>query len=273
MKSIDQSVMDTQYISPYISYDITEDLRHIVRYGLSNSNKKWWDRESHRTLPRPPANASGALMADEYGRFTSGELSSTFIYERVDNHYEPRDGYVFSLNNAYGGLIGNVRYLKNEIGAKYYYPINKKLTFIVDGNLGYLYEIKHTRTCHRFSLGGGDSGGMRGFDIGGVSPRDANENSLGGNKFWTVSCMVKTPLSSKDLGINAVVFLDLGSAWGTKYKNVAGVQDSSTIRASVGFALEWTKSPFGMPMAFVFGFPLKKKAFDMKRVFTINGIL
>ncbi|MDR3155860.1 MAG: outer membrane protein assembly factor BamA [Holosporaceae bacterium] len=271
-KDIDQSVLNMKYISPYVRYDITKNLSHIVRYTLSHNDKSWWNRTERRALQRPPVNASGALMVDEYGKFTSGELSSTLIYENLDNHYEPRDGYSVSMSNTYCGLVGNVRYLKNAIGFKYYYPLSKKFTFILDGNFGYLYEMKNTRTYHRFLLGGGDSGGMRGFDVGGVGPRDANENSLGSNKFWTVSSVVKVPLSSRDIGINGIVFLDVGSAWGTKYHG-ENINDSSAIRASAGVAIEWTKSPFGMPMSFVFGFPIKKQEFDMKRVFSINGIM
>jgi outer membrane protein insertion porin family len=273
MKNVDYSVRDSKFVSSYVRYNITEYLSHMIAYTLSSNDKKWWDKTTSKTLPTPPVSAVNDLTKSEYGKFTSGELTSSLTYERVDNHYEPRDGYSISLNNTYSGLVGNVQYFKNSMNARYYYPINKKLTFIVNGVLGHLYEIKNTRTNHRFSLGGGDDYGMRGFDIGGIGPRDADERSLGGNKFWTLSCMVKAPLSSKDIGINGIVFLDLGSAWDTKYKKITGVKDSSSIRASVGIAIEWVKCPLGMPMSFVFGFPIKKQSFDMKRIFSLNGFM
>jgi outer membrane protein assembly factor BamA len=51
------------------------------------------------------------------------------------------------------------------------------------------------------------------------------------------------------------------------------VQDSKGIRSSVGVAIEWAKSPLGMPISFVFGFPIKKKSFDEKQTFTLTGFM
>ena len=114
---------------------------------------------------------------------------------------------------------------------------------------------------------------MRGFDYDGVGPKDNKDNSVGGNKFWTVSFYAKAPLSTKEMGINGVVFLDFGSAWGVKKYNKKDIRDSSAMRISTGVAIEWARSPLGMPMSFIFGFPLKKQSFDEKQTFTLSGFM
>jgi outer membrane protein insertion porin family len=113
---------------------------------------------------------------------------------------------------------------------------------------------------------------MRGFDSYGVGPRDQRGNSVGGNKYWTLNFEIKAPLSTREMGINGKIFLDFGSAWGSKYEKSL-VKDSSAIRSSAGVAIEWAKSPLGVPLSFVFGFPIKKKSFDEKQTFTLTGFM
>jgi outer membrane protein insertion porin family len=265
-KNIDQSMVKNIYISPYVRYVLTESLYHTFRYTLSRSNRV----HKYKDKNRKNYNIT-KLMEEEYGKYTSGEISSTLMYDKTDNSYEPRNGYELSMTNSYAGIIGNVCYFKNELNAKFYKAITERVTFIIDANIGHLKEIKGTRSVHRFSLGG-DGFSMRGFDSGGIGPRDQEDNSIGGTKYWTLSLMAKAPLSTKEIGINGVLFIDFGSAWGTKHaKN--DVHDSSAIRSSAGVAIEWSKSPLGVPLSFVFGFALKKQPFDKKQTFTLTGIM
>lgn len=271
-KNVDQSISKSMFLAPYIRYSITKNLYHSLKLTISSYNRKWWSGDGNKTYSNVPDEYKGrVLMEEEYGKYSSGELSSTLTYDRTDNSYEPRNGYELSIVNACAGVVGNVKYFRNEFGLKYYRPISEKVTFIADMNLGHIHEGSGTRSYHRFALGG-DGQNMRGFDIGGVGPHDLRENSVGGNKYWTASFMAKAPLSTREVGINGVVFLDLGSAWGSKYAKDK-IRDSSSIRASVGFAVEWARCPLGVPMAFIFGFPIKKKSFDEKRTFTLSGFM
>ncbi|MDR1561040.1 MAG: outer membrane protein assembly factor BamA [Holosporaceae bacterium] len=270
-KNVDQSIVKTAYISPFIRYNISEEFAHKISYTISFSDRRWWDKDKDKTYDTVPDNAKEVyLMKDEYGKYVCSEISSTLFYNKTDNPYDPRKGYDISLTNSFAGVGGAVRYFKNELSANYYYPLTTKLTFIACANVGHIHEIKGTRSVHRYSLGG-DGESMRGFESYGVGTRDLKGNSVGGNKFWTVSFMIKCPLSTREMGINGVIFLDFGSAWGTKY-NSAHVQDSSAIRSSAGVAIEWAKTPIGVPLSFVFGFTLKKKKFDEKQTFTFTGM-
>lgn len=271
-KNVDQSITRSAFISPYVRYAITDHVFHTIRYTISRNNRRWWNRNEKKSYNSvPDLEKDVVLMKDEYGSYTCGEIASILVYDQTDNPYDPRNGYELSMTNAYAGLIGNVQYFKNELGAKYYHPISKKVTFIADANIGHIQEIKGTRAVHRFALGG-DGQSMRGFDTGGVGTRDLRGNCVGGNRYWTLSLMAKAPLSTKEIGINGVVFWDFGGSWGTKYaKNE--VQDSKGIRSSIGVGIEWAKSPLGMPLSFVFGFPIKKKSFDEKQTFTLAGFM
>lgn len=297
-KKFERAAVRSIFISPYIHYAITDKLSHRVGYLVASNKKMFWNEEQNKWIDELPEYYTSGnrrykivnndLMKDEYGKYTTCELSSVLRYFDGDNPYEPRDGYDIALTNAYAGIMGNVKYFKNIIEGNIYRPVTERVTFIMNGQLGHIKEISNTRSGDRFTLGGGYT--MRGFDSYGIGARalmdeiiydeagkelghrSLEDTSLGSTKYWTISFMLKAPLSTKEMGINGVVFLDFGSAWGTKYPRNK-VNDSSAIRASTGVAIEWAKCPLGMPMAFVFGFTLKKKSFDEKQTFTLTGLM
>lgn len=270
-KKVDESISRAVFVSPYIRYAISDKVYHTVRYTLSENQRRWWSRKDNRSYAVVPDDQKDTvLMKDEYGKYTSGEIASTLAYGDTDNEFDPHAGYELSMTNAYAGVIGNVRYLKNEFGVRYYRPLTEKSIFVIDTSIGYIYEINNTRSINRFSLGGMDN--MRGFSNDGIGPKDYKGNCIGGNKYWTTSIYAKIPLSTKEIGINGIVFLDVGSAWGVKKYSKKDIHDSSAMRASVGVAIQWTGCPFGA-MSFSFGVPLKKKSFDERQTFNITGFM
>lgn len=306
-KKFESASFRSIYVAPYIRYAINENLIHRLSYSVAYSKKMFWDRESKEWTVTPKSYEiperkrwveilNPEIKKEEYGKYTNCELSSVLKYYGCDNHYDPRYGYDISMTNAYSGLLGNVKYFKTVVEGNIYRPVTDKITFILNGQAGFIKEISNTRSNDRFTLGGG--GTMRGFnsygigtrekeaseviyDITGVTDKDkyttdgkelyrGEKNSLGSTKYWTVSLMLKAPLSTKEMGINGVAFVDFGSAWGTKYSKEK-VDDSSAIRASAGVAIEWLRCPLGMPVSFVFGFALKKEPFDERQIFTLTG--
>lgn len=267
-KRYNGSVLRSYSIGPYVRYRISEHLSHRVGYSVSFNSRKWWDRKRQQLVDKIPDDATISLMKDEFGSYTRGELNSALFYDRTDNPYNPRRGYELAMTNAYAGVGGSVRYFRNEVDGTYYYPLSQRFTFISTAKIGHIDEIKNTRSNDRYSLGG-DGMNLRGFDSYGVGPRDKHENSVGGDKFWAVSFMVKTPLSTREIGISGLAFLDVGSAWGTKYDKTK-VDDSAKPRASIGVAVQWARTPFGMPLSLVFAVPIQKKGFDQKQTFTVG---
>ena len=271
-KKYNDTVLRSVFISPFIRYAISPNLSHKIAYYLSYNSRKWWNRKENKLHDKVPDYVNDTpVMKDEYGSYVCSEISSVLYYDQTDNPYDPRKGYGISLTNAYAGIGGAVRYFKNELEGTYYRPLTKKITFIANAKIGHIHEIRNTRSMHRYALGG-DGYDLRGFDSYGVGPRDINGNSVGGNKFWTMSFMAKAPLSTREMGIDGFAFWDFGSAWGTKYPGHL-VRDSAGFRSSVGFGIAWRKSPFGMPMSFIFGFPIKKREHDEKQIFTLSGLM
>jgi outer membrane protein insertion porin family len=69
------------------------------------------------------------------------------------------------------------------------------------------------------------------------------------------------------LGLLGRVFTDFGSAWQLDPSGPT-VEDSSTIRVSVGFGVTWV-SPFG-PIGVDVGVPVKKESFDESELLRVN---
>jgi len=110
---------------------------------------------------------------------------------------------------------------------------------------------------------------MRGFEPGGVGPRDDTEgDALGGNYYAVARLEADFPLGlPEEYGVTGGVFLDVGSLWGLD--NTAGatgtVDASANIRSSVGCSLFWT-TPIG-PLTFNFSRILQKESYDEEQLF------
>jgi len=122
------------------------------------------------------------------------------------------------------------------------------------------------RINDRFFLGGSS---LRGFEPGGVGPRDANtDDSLGGNIFYTATAELTVPLNlTKDLDVDGALFTDIGSL--TQVDDAgAEVLDVSDPRASIGVGVGYL-SPFG-PIRVDYARAVLKQGFDQTENFRFN---
>jgi outer membrane protein insertion porin family len=126
---------------------------------------------------------------------------------------------------------------------------------------------------------------IRGFFTAGLGPRAQDTgDALGGKTFYAGTAEVRFPLPfvPDDLGFGGAVFADAGSVYGTDAQkfayayatkhNVANtlvVEDSDTLRTSVGASLLWN-SPVG-PLRADFAYVLNKAAFDQTQVFRFGA--
>ena len=106
----------------------------------------------------------------------------------------------------------------------------------------------------RFYLGGRT---LRGFQYGGVGPRDTSvDESLGGTDFTVGRAEVSFPLGlPKELNMYGGVFGEVGKVWGLDavVPNGTLVNLDNSIRSSVGFSLYWS-TPIG-PLQFNWSYP------------------
>ena len=81
---------------------------------------------------------------------------------------------------------------------------------------------------------------MRGFDGGGIGPRDTgNAASVGGNNYYAGSFEIVSDMGfTKDLGMRWTVYTDYGSVWGTDYPaGVTGANDYQCVHLLVLYSV------------------------------------
>lgn len=236
-------------------YRITEPLTQTWRYTI---------RQDDITDVDP--NASLAIQ-EQAGKKLTSSVGQILQYDKRDSRFEPTEGYLLRYTNEFAGIGGDIRFVKNEVDASYYYPITPEVVGSISVGAGYMSGIgQDTRIIDRFFLGGTN---FRGFANSGAGPRDVGtDDSLGGNWLYRGTAEVTFPIGlPNELGIKMRVFTDVGSV-GDSESIQAGATDNGALRLTVGIGLGW-RSPFG-PINIDFGEALLSEEFDDKQIFRFN---
>ena len=118
---------------------------------------------------------------------------------------------------------------------------------------------------------------VRGFENGGIGPRDATTGYLLGGQYYvgaSAEAIYPIPVLSDGLGIKGSIFADLGTVWGADGDTLSStgataLYDTASLRSSVGTGIAWD-SPLGLLKA-NFALPLSKEDGDRTQVFSISG--
>ena len=102
----------------------------------------------------------------------------------------------------------------------------------------------------------GGIGSLRGFDRDDLAPKDAEGNSVGGDRYVQFNFDVVFPLF-KDVGMYGVVFFDTGKVYGEGESIEPNPVD---LRRSTGGGIRWV-SPMG-PVDIEYGYILDPKSSD-----------
>lgn len=235
-------------VTPHISYNITEFLGQTITYTLKD------EHTSH-----VEAGASD-FIRQQAGKFVTSAIGQTLAYDRRDSRIDPTSGYVVSLSNQYAGLGGKVAYLKNTIGASWFYSPVEDVVLNIRGAVGDIERArkKTIRITDSIMLGADT---FRGFEYGGLGPRDSQtKDPLGGTRFWTGTVETLFPVGlPNEFGIKGAAFTDFGTTWKPGVRG-SQVLDKRSVRVSVGLGLSWS-SPFG-PLRIDYAIPVKKEKFD-----------
>ena len=236
-------------------YPLAEDVRQSMFYELTNRRVT------------DVASQGSRFLQNETGSSTKSAVGSGITWDTRDNRFEPTDGMVVGGSSTVAGLGGSVSFYKLSAEAGYWTTLTPGLVLALFGEAGHVGGIgQDVRLNERFFIGGGT---LRGFEYGGVGPRDrTTDDSLGANSYWLLTTEMIFPLGlPKELGIKGRVFVDTGSAFGI---DVSGPElvDDATPRLSVGAGLSW-RSPLG-PLRLDFGFPLLRQSQDRQRLFNFS---
>ncbi len=188
-------------------------------------------------------------------------LSAGLTFDSRNRYFNPSRGWKSNISMEYAGgfLGGDASFIKFRGEVGYYHPIWHFITghfrlgagYVMDGPGGDLpvYE--------RFFLGGLDS--IRGYKYGDVSPRDPEtDERIGGEYMGFLQSELIFPLL-KEMGLNGVVFLDMGNVWG---KDTDEGFDITDLRKSAGAGIRWL-SPMG-PLRVEWGYNFDRKPGDDK---------
>ena len=206
-----------------------------------------------------PAENQNAILASENDGITSS-MTPSFSYDLRDNVVSPTKGSLHSLSVEVAGLGGDKKFVKGEVGTRWYFPTFWSSVLRLRLNAGAIqsYGGEAIPTYEKFILGGANS--LRGFRPLSLGPTKANSNGeqivVGGRNEVIFNAELEIPLL-KELQIKNVLFFDYGSAFDDP--------TDADFRADVGFGFRWN-SPMG-PLRLEWGFPVPRRAGELSPVF------
>ena len=187
--------------------------------------------------------------------YTYGTASVGWGREGRDSAILPSRGGVTRAGAEVAG--GDLLYYRLNFSEQWYYPLSRRVTLAVTGELGYVngYGGKTVPFFKNFYAGG--PGSVRGYRAYSLGVQDANSNVLGGTRKGTGSLEVLFPMpgAQQDKSLRLTTFIDGGQVYAAGQKI-----DIGQLRYSAGVGLAWS-SPFG-PLKISFAQPLNSKAGD-----------
>ncbi len=256
----DVFLIQTQYLGtePYderragfalrLGYAFNEHLRQTWSYSLVN-----------RDVFNVETGASPFIL-NEAGTTLLSQASQVVTLDLRDSRIQPHTGYIVELGTDLAGLGGDARFVRGNLNAAYYIPLehllgNPDWGIKIAGSTGYMELLPGGREeiIDRFFLGGDN---LRGFETGGAGPHDAaTSDPLGGRFIWTQTTELRYPLPvSPDLGLVGRAFIDVGALTESSFRPGACISSpgvscqvlaSSAPRAGAGVGISW-RTAFGL---------------------------
>ncbi|MFY9207079.1 MAG: BamA/TamA family outer membrane protein, partial [Yoonia sp.] len=245
---------------PSLIFPVSENGRLQLFYALEYSDITGVD-----------AAASELIVEDAtFGGIWASSLGYSYSFDTRRTGLNPSAGVLLRFGQEFG--FGDAQYVKTTaLAAAETKVYNEEITLRATIEGGYLDYSKGTsRITDRFFLG---SRLMRGFEPGGVGPRDAtSDGALGGNTFAVARLEAEFPLGlPSEYGISGGAFIDYGSVWDIGRTPPAGTDvlyNEFIPRTVAGVSLFWD-TPVG-PLRFNFSEALDTQEFDNVKNFDIT---
>lgn len=237
-------------------YELANDLSHNIFYTL---------KQDKLTVPQ---NQIALFLLEARGKRTTSSIGHSFTWDKTDNIYMPKKGYVITAMQEYAGLGGQNHYLKHDITATSYSSfVDNKYTLKISGSIGDIRGMHgHTVLVNdRFNLG---DQSMRGFASNGIGPRDKRTGeALGGKKYYSATAELQFPIGMpQEFGLFGALFTDVGGLYdfdikkNVKYYTKQDINDSKAPRVSYGLGLIWNTRI--APIRVDYAFRLRKQKYD-----------
>ena len=242
-------------------------------FGIGFTNESLTQSFKYKLSTSETTTSSTSTAASETGEegieIITSSITHSISKDTRDSYFNPTSGYNWKFSNTVAGIGGDATFYKSILNSRIYYPIDYgDYVFGFKSGAGFITAIDDKITSsNRFFLGGKK---LRGFDNGGLGPRDTGNNqAVGGNNFYNFSFELKSnKFMPEDTGLEWLVFSDIGSIWGTDYEtNVKGFDDIEP-RITSGFGLAMV-TPVG-PLQMIWGFPVESQDYDIEENFQFS---
>ena len=252
---------ESSSVSPSINFPISENGRLNLRYSVG------FEEVLEASV------GSTVLRADQdKGRQTFSSVGYTYRLDTRKTGLNPDAGLILRFSQDLAGLGGDKKYLRSKFFAGATTKVlsdEVTLRAVFEGGSQKSLNGTTSSVTDRFR----SSGRLRGFQPNGFGPREQNileDYALGGNNYAVMRFDADFPLGlPEEYGISGGVYFDAGSVWGLDNNINAGIDDSFSLRSTIGASIFWT-TPIG-PLRFNFSKPLEyKDNFDKTETFDLT---
>ncbi|MGD2021607.1 MAG: outer membrane protein assembly factor BamA [Desulfobacterales bacterium] len=190
------------------------------------------------------------------GENVKSSVTTSLRYDSRDSLFVPTEGANHGGSIEFAGLGGDIGFLKYIGESTFYIPLFWEFVVAPHAEAGYVNKTKDKKLpdYEKFYLGG--IGSLRGFERDDLAPRDADGNTIGGDKYVQFNLDLTFPLI-KDQGVFGGLFFDTGRVYGDDEKIEL---DPADLRQSAGLGIRWL-SPVG-PVRLEYGWILDPESND-----------
>ena len=196
------------------------------------------------------------------GRHTESKINPSFLYNTVDQPFQPRRGMKVSLSMPVAGSVlgGTFNYVRPELETVFYVPHTRKTALGLRFNGGWVQPFGSTTQLpyyNRYFLGGENQ--IRGVDIRTVGPTDGQNRAIGGNRFVLFNAEYYFDLFGP---VRALVFHDAGQAFSERQR-----VDLTKMRTSSGVELRVMVPMLNVPFRLIYAWNTYRDTFQKPRTF------
>jgi len=235
-----------------------------VRFGIpfSDFDTVFLGVGAERTEIRSSSSLPENLARFSYlygDKSTSIPLTLGWQRDGRDSALVPNEGRYQRLNIEWG-VGGDTRYLRNNYQYQQYFPLTKKFTLGLNGEVGYGTGLGGRSYPTFKNFYGGGLGTVRAFDQNSLGPIDVTGAYIGGNRRLNLNAELYVPFpgAGNDRTLRLFGYTDAGNVWG-EHESLADTKENP-LRVSAGIGLSWV-SPVG-PLKLSWGAPLRKARTD-----------
>ena len=197
------------------------------------------------------------LYREQFGaKSSSVPVTVGWTRDGRDSALVPTMGSLERINLDWG-IAGDTRYLRANAQMQQYWPLGKKFTLALNGEVGYGKGLNGRPYPIFKNFYGGGLGTVRVFDQGSLGPVDVTGAYIGGSQRLNIQGQLYVPVpgAGNDRTLRLFTFLDAGNVWG-EFETIS----ADSLRASAGLGLSWI-SPVG-PLQLSYGVPVRKQPGD-----------